>query len=316
MQFPYRLILPLAVLSARTYALPGWPAGGTLVMGNAGLFDRSTWEANLASPNATGGTSITGYDITQPWPGQAVDGWTLSLNISRDIPGSERQDGEGTGEQQQQQTYTGTSIFLRAPEGVRADLAATANATDETTWKICVVFIPNGPQEQDGDSANGTCAGNFLSGQCVDELQQAYTDKFAQNQDCYGTPPSTPASCGDVLNTANFSVQQFPLDSSNGTEIYVTASDGHDPGDEAAWTNATGKVWPVLTIWGWNVRAGAPEGATPTTQLACIRADQTVTGGGDGGDGGSSSSPASGASRAGSEVLALAVACLTACFLL
>ncbi|KAI1637572.1 hypothetical protein F4809DRAFT_316705 [Biscogniauxia mediterranea] len=316
MQLSYRLALPLAALSARTHALPGWPAGGTLVAGNAGLFDRSTWEANLASPNATGGASIAGYDITQRWPGQAVDGWTLSLNVSRDIPGSERQGSAGGGDDDQQ-AYTGTSIFLRGPESVRAALAANASAVDdETTWKICVVFIPNGPQQGDGDSSNGTCTDNFLSAQCVGDLQQAYADKFAQNQDCYGTPPSTPSSCGDVVNTANFSVQQFPLDSSNGTEVFVTASDGHDPGDdEAAWANATGKLWPVLTIWGWNVRAGAPEGATPTAQLACIRADQTVSGG----DGGSSSSPASGASRtagAGSEVLALAVACLAACFLL
>ncbi|KAI5917178.1 hypothetical protein F4810DRAFT_69114 [Camillea tinctor] len=318
MHFPsYQHILPLVVLSAHTHALSGWPAGGALVTGNAGLFDRSTWEANLASPNATGGVSITGYDITQRWPGQEVSGWTLSLNVSRDIPDSERQDSSSSNNSGQ--AYTGTSIFLRGPANVAADFAGNASATEETTWKICVVFIPNGPQEDGDASGNGTCAGAFLSQQCVDDLQQAYADKFASDQDCYGTPPSTPSSCGDVVNTANFSAQQFPLDSSNGTEIYVTASDSHAPGDAAAFANATGKVWPVLTIWGWNLRAGAPANSTPTTQLACIRAADEVAGGSGSGSG-SGGGTGSGAGRtvglSGSEGWALVMACLAVVFLL
>ncbi|KAI1499573.1 hypothetical protein F5X99DRAFT_389387 [Biscogniauxia marginata] len=291
----------VSALPVGTYALPGWPAGGTLVSGNAGLFDRSTWEANLASPNATGSSSVTGFDITQRWPSDEVDGWTLSVNVTSDIPDSETRDpGNSSG-----QTYTGTSIFLRAPENIQAAFA-NRSAIDETTWKICVVFIPNGPQEDQSTSDNGTCS--FLSSQCVTDLQQAYADKFARNQDCYGTAPSTPSSCGDSVNTANFSTQQFPLDSSNGTEVFVTASDSHDPGDENAWENATGKVWPVLTIWGWNIRAGAPEGSSPRTQLSCIRANNIEPG--------SSSPSSSGSKVCGSEALAFTIACMAAYILL
>ncbi|KAI2607874.1 hypothetical protein GGR54DRAFT_643954 [Hypoxylon sp. NC1633] len=258
-------ILLLANLCTRVHALVGWPGGGTLVIGNAVQFDRETWERNLAGPNATGNLSVTGFDISQRWPSEEQDDWALSLNVSRDMPDSQTiTPGNATG-----QTFTGTSIFLTAPGSIR-EAFINQSALDETTWKICVVVVPNGPQEDLSTANNGTCG--FLSTQCVTDLQQAYAEKFSRTQDCYGTPPTTPSSCGDSVDAANFGVQQLPLNSVNGTEVFATASDSHDTGDKTAWTNATRQVWPVLTIWGWNARANAPEDSMPRVQLTCIRA--------------------------------------------
>ncbi len=101
--------------------------------------------------------------------------------------------------------FTGTSIFLQAPENLRTAFS-DENALDETTWKICVVVIPNAPQENVTATEDGTCS--IMSSQCVSDLQQGYADKFSRNQDCYGTPPTTPSSCGDAINTGNFTVQR------------------------------------------------------------------------------------------------------------
>ncbi|KAI1273862.1 hypothetical protein F5Y07DRAFT_244535 [Xylaria sp. FL0933] len=281
------------LLSPGAYGLSGWPMGGTIVAGNAVQFDRDSWEANLAHPNATGNTSVTGFDVSKSWPSTQINGWLLAVNVTSDIPDSQTMNpSNATGK-----TFTGTSIYLQSPGNLRTTFA-NESAVDETTWKICVVVIPNAPSGNVTTADDGTCS--VISSQCVSDLQQGYADKFSRNQDCYGTPPTTPSSCGDAINTGNFNVQQLPLDSISGKEVFVTASDPHDPDDETAWAEATQKMWPVLTIWGWNSRANASDNASPTVQLSCISAKEV-------------DSPSSAGSRyRGSAVAALAVACFAA----
>ncbi|KAJ8122190.1 hypothetical protein ONZ43_g1553 [Nemania bipapillata] len=258
----------LLLLVPRVLGYIGWPGDGTIVAGNAVQFDRETWEANLARPNATGSNSVVGFDVSTPWPSTQVDGWQLGINITRDIPDSEIMNpSNATGK-----TFTGTSIFLKAPANLQSTFS-TQTAIDETTWKICVIFISDAPQENVTDAAeDGNCP--ILSAQCVTDLEDAYSAKFAGNLDCYGTPPTTPSSCGSGINTGAFNRQQMPLDSINGTEVYVTASELHEPGNETVWNDAVKKTWPVLTIWGWNPRANASEDALPTVQLSCVTATE------------------------------------------
>ncbi|KAI1197589.1 hypothetical protein F5X97DRAFT_172769 [Nemania serpens] len=291
-------LLPLAL---GVHGLSGWPTGGTIVAGDAVQFDREAWEANLAHPNATGDNLVVGYDVSKPWPSGQVDGWHLSINITSDIPDSDAMNPSNASGK----TFTGTSIFLQAPENLRT-LFSDENARDETTWKICFVIIPDAPQENTTAAENGSCP--IMSSQCVSDLEDAYTKKFARNQDCYGTPPATPSSCGDGINTGAFNVQQLPLDSISGREVFVTASEPHDPGDDTPWNEAIGKIWPVLTIWGWNARANASDDTVPTVQLSCISAKDVKPG---------SDTPGSAGSRpCGSAVAALVVACVAAYALL
>ncbi|KAI0977301.1 hypothetical protein F4678DRAFT_468508 [Xylaria arbuscula] len=264
------------------HGLPGWPEGGTIVAGDAVQFDRDSWEANLAHPNATGNISVVGFDVSRPWPSTQIDGWH---------PDSQTMSpSNATGK-----TFTGTSIFLQALDNLRSAFS-NESTLDDTTWKICVVVIPNAPQENVTTAEDGYCS--IMSSQCVSDLQQGYTEKFAQDQDCYGTPPATPSSCGDAINTGNFSVQQLPLDSIGGKEVFVTASEPHDPDDQTAWDEAAKMTWPILTIWGWNSRANASKDAVPTARLSCISARN-------------SESPSSVGTRyCGSAVAALIVACV------
>ncbi|GAW18370.1 hypothetical protein ANO14919_078450 [Xylariales sp. No.14919] len=302
----YWVVLP--ALTPGAYGLPGWPMGGTIVAGNAVQFGRDAWEANLAHPNATGDNAVVGFDVSQPWPSTQVDGWHLAVNVTSDIPDSETMNpSNATGK-----TFTGTSIFLQAPANLRATFS-DESALDETTWKICVIVVPNAPQQTaSAATENGTCSS--MSAQCVSDLQQAYAAKFARNQDCYGTPPSTPSSCGGAVNTGNFSVQQLPLDSIGGKEVFVTASEPHDPGDEKAWADAAAQTWPVMTIWGWNARANASGDASPTVRLSCISARDVEPGSETPGSG---SGPDSAGSRyCGSAVAALVIACIAAYVLL
>lgn len=88
----------------------------------------------------------------------------------------------------------------------------------------------------------------------------------------------------------------------------MTASDPHDPNDEKSMTEATEKMWPVLTIWGWNARANASDDASPTVQLSCISARDVEPG--------SQSPPSAGSRHCGSAVAAFVVACIAAYTLL
>ncbi|KAK9419099.1 hypothetical protein SUNI508_01076 [Seiridium unicorne] len=278
---PIRRNTPLVVacISAAltpSLALPGWPQQGTIVQGNAYQFDQKTWERNLAQPNATGNFSITGFDISKAFPSAQVDGWELSVNVTSSIPDSQVLNPTNTSGK----VFTGTSLYLKAPDSVVAGItsADSTDAIDETTWKICVTVMTGGPVEDTSTADNGTCSS--LSSQCITDFQNAYADEFAKEQDCYKLP-ATPSSCGDSLDQANMTTQQFPLTYLNGTEIFVTASDVHDSGDNTAFDSAVKQVWPVLTVWGWNNRANVSDDTKPTVQLTCARANNVQSGSGD-----------------------------------
>ncbi|KAI0124031.1 hypothetical protein BJ170DRAFT_637943 [Xylariales sp. AK1849] len=204
MELTYRLSYLLALIDIlpTTLALQGWPNQGTIVDGNATQFNKETWETSLASPNATGNFSISGFDISKQWPSEQVDGWELSVNVTSSISDSQTLNPSNSNNE----SFTGTSIYLKAPDSILNSIESNDNATDETTWKICVSVMTNGPDEATSTADNGTC--NFLSAQCISDFQEAYADKFAENQNCYASPPSTPESCGDTLKNASFSTQR------------------------------------------------------------------------------------------------------------
>ncbi|KAF3023154.1 hypothetical protein E8E14_013999 [Neopestalotiopsis sp. 37M] len=266
-------------------ALPGWPRSGTIIQGDAFQFDQSTWEENLERPNATGSFPITGFDISKAFtsPPQTVDGWELAVNVTSSISDADTLNpGNSTG-----QVYTGTSIYLRAPDDVIAALDPDT-AADDTTWKICVTVMTGSTEDDTSAADNGTCTS--LSSQCVADFQDAYADQFAKLQDCYRQPP-TPDSCGDSLNQANLTTQR-----------------PHDAGDDTAYDNAVKTVWPVLVVWGWNTRANVSDDTKPTVQLTCARANNT----GDGND----SSPSVASRSHGAAAIAFAIAGLAAIILL
>jgi hypothetical protein len=71
---------------------------------------------------------------------------------------------------------------------------------------------------------------------------------------------------------------EFAIDHLNGTEIFVTASDTHDASDTMAYASAMKQIRPVLTVWGWNIRANVSNDAKPVVQLTCLRASNVAAG--------------------------------------
>lgn len=189
-----------ATLLQSLSALPGWPSQGTIVEGGAIQFDQKTWEKYLAQPNATGNFSLQGYNISQVFPSEQIDGWKLSVNVTSGIPDSQTLGNSSNGK-----VYTGTSIFLQAPQALLSAENSSTTLAEETTWKICVTVMANGPEEDTSTADNGTCGS--LSAQCITDFQNAYAEKFAKDQDCYRLP-ATPSSCGDSLSAANLTTQR------------------------------------------------------------------------------------------------------------
>lgn len=195
------VLVALSSVISSSIALQGWPQQGTIVEGNAIQFTQSTWDRNLAQPNATGNYSISGYDISKDYSTDTIDGWKLSVNVTSSIPDNETlNSGSGTGK-----AYTGTSIFLTAPDSVVSSVESNPSATSSTPWKICVTVMTNGPNDAASASDNGTCS--YLSAQCISDFKRAWADQFARQLDCYDHP-ATPSSCGDSLNRANLTTQR------------------------------------------------------------------------------------------------------------
>ncbi|KAH8652041.1 hypothetical protein BX600DRAFT_440955 [Xylariales sp. PMI_506] len=267
-QFPlaatFTALLPLCPL-----AFQGWNSGTSLA-GNALEFSQNSWESVLAQPNATGGVQITGFDISKDWPGEVVDGWELGINVTKSLTSAQLLSSSDQISGEDQQLFTGTSIYLKAPPNVinavrTAQIATNADAS--TTWMICVFFITDAPSgEVDRSDNNGTC--KAYSSQCVTDLQAAYVERFAQEQDCFGAAPMMPQSCGGLLDPANFTTQPFSIPYLNGTEIYATASEPlRSRADlDAAYDSAVGQVWPVLIVWGW-IKQIADARRVPSVQL-------------------------------------------------
>ncbi|KAK8859805.1 hypothetical protein PGQ11_010539 [Apiospora arundinis] len=305
-------------LFGTTSGYQGWPGSNTLVDGDAVRFSQQTWRSHLAHPDAVGEYPVRGFDISKEWPDiqkegagsiHEVSGWKLAVNVSRSIPASEVQNnGTSLGAARfpnatAPSSFTGTSISLKGPDAVVQSIfgddtkAHITKVEHATTWKVCVTVAT----DYNGDKKNASGTYNYgrgvgcdgLSAQCIAEFEQAYAEHFAATQDCAGHPPPTPASCGGALDAASLRTIQYPLDSVNGTELYVTASDAHavprnmsmpSSAMSKTWNSSSNaaavKSWPVLVVWGWNRRANIVEEEIdgtemmlkPLAQLSCIKA--------------------------------------------
>lgn len=141
------------------------------------------WTAAFVSPNATGSSSISGRDITLPFPGRESPDWNYTLSIRDDVPAPE---GDGF--------MSAAWLKLEAPEGIFAE-----RGMDDASWEVCTMVFT-------GPGMVGGCD-QVLSDVCERELREVLERAFGN--ETAGCPfprrQIAPESCGWVNGTVGVS---------------------------------------------------------------------------------------------------------------
>ncbi|KAL2262576.1 hypothetical protein VTK26DRAFT_906 [Humicola hyalothermophila] len=157
--------------------------------GRVGPYDANSTEflRYLENSNATGVYNIPGYDVSKPFPGEPMDGWTIRVSaLDIKSPGSICVNGECGSD-----SFVGHSVQIQAPDALLQpnpdDDGATKVVKTDPSWGMCTwnFYFPN---QAAGDAANnpsnkplaadGSCAG-FLSDACISAL--VANTKYAYN---------------------------------------------------------------------------------------------------------------------------------------
>ncbi|KAL2145887.1 hypothetical protein VTI28DRAFT_5969 [Corynascus sepedonium] len=181
----FSFLLPLLAAATNLPLSAGSWGRGFSGYGEAFLGRVGPWDANstffldaVAASNATGVFHIPGYDVSKPYPGEPIDGWTIhlaALDLSK--PSPYYSTGEG-------QPMVGDSLKIQAPDALLQDNDeedGTKEVRVHPSWGMCLWNFDH-PSHLDKNrynnrankplAADGSCKG-FLSDACVAALEKA-----------------------------------------------------------------------------------------------------------------------------------------------
>ncbi|KAH9896322.1 hypothetical protein F4778DRAFT_783598 [Xylariomycetidae sp. FL2044] len=223
------------------------------------------FERAMAAPNATGSYPVAGFDVTKPYPGEPIDGWTLDISVAAEIPttpnGSE--------------FVTGVGLQLKAPRALltnASDVAGGVLPADNSTWRLCLMGFSS---KLSGDAnADGTCTG-ILDDDCISDLKSLATS-IGSTYSQFACPNDLPSSCP----TSDLMTGTHPLDERfTQTETYTVFSEAFQKGDQAQYDSLGAGVYPLVITWMHtsNVTSKAPLRENQVT-VACAQANNITPG--------------------------------------
>lgn len=197
---------------------------GAPFTGGVGPYDANStyFLAAVAASNATGIYKIPGYDVSKPFPGEPMDGWTISLaalDLSYGRLRSYDIDDDGTRTLSSSDAMIGHSMAIQAPESlIKTNDDGTKFVDTHPSWGMCM-WNYGSPNQLQKDRWNnptnkplaedGSCKG-FLSDACIAALEkgagQSYSVADPASEDKYKgrygflttcERLSTPDECGD-----------------------------------------------------------------------------------------------------------------------
>jgi hypothetical protein len=168
-----------AVASALTLAAGITRAEEAVYVGEkAADVSLETWESVADQSNATSTAKFPGVDITKAYPGEAKDGWELTIAVKNNITGP----GDDA-----DSLFTGTTMSIAYPEG-------GDNATVDDSWHFCLYSFMVKPSsaKSDGFVAGSTPSCKDLVGsECIDDLKKNAVKNYAKDScPVYKTTPS------------------------------------------------------------------------------------------------------------------------------
>lgn len=153
------------------------------------------WYAAFSTPNATGSSTIQGYNLTSPYPGSKSDDWTYTIKVRDDIP---LQDGN---------VATGTWIELEAPKSLLVDIGNGSIVPQDPSWHVCRTVFTAPNLTSDAGIPGPGCEG-FLPSDCLSDLTTDLSTSFHDpNRTSFDNPcplpkpKDLPQSCKDTFGT-------------------------------------------------------------------------------------------------------------------
>ncbi|KAK3901307.1 hypothetical protein C8A05DRAFT_35027 [Staphylotrichum tortipilum] len=284
------VVLPLAMLRLIVAALfplnvnaygRGFGGYGDAFNERVGPYDANSTEflTAIAASNATGLFHIPGYDVSQPYPGKPITGWTLrlaavdlsqatALSPPSPIPSNNDED---SGDD----AMIGYSLTIQAPPRLLHPTppSNTTTVTTDPSWGMCLwnfgspnhltPSLFNNPSRKPL-SRSGSCAG-FLSPSCIAALQRApqtayktspSPGRFGSRVTCAGiaAPPECGAYGPGNAKTSVASYEGVPVPFLNGS---VTTMGGWlFERDRGVYYNSTGDLrafWDSMVVNYWVV---------------------------------------------------------------
>ncbi|KAK1763027.1 hypothetical protein QBC33DRAFT_550771 [Phialemonium atrogriseum] len=303
---PLFRLLALAAIASKAAAevVYGSDFGGygAPFSGRVGPFDANSteWLQAVDESNSTGLFHIPGYDVSKPFPGKPMDGWTFSV-AAIDVP---------TGRERHiySERMVGYSMTLRAPDKlIKANAAGTKAVSVDSSWGMCLynwetpTFNNRSWYNNPGNKPladDGSCVG-FLSDECIAALEKAASTGYFIEDLPIGpydsrlrcTDVKTPVECGETVgNVTGSPLRTFlgvPIQYLNGS---VTQQDGWELTEDDygvstqnltdMWDNFVLNYWPVMTAF-VPMGDGSSVDSDPTpgfARMSCISPNGAGTG--------------------------------------
>ncbi|KAJ3550221.1 hypothetical protein NM208_g112 [Fusarium decemcellulare] len=306
-----------------------WPFGGYARPSGAVRIaaNGSTWLDAVAKSNASGSVSFKGYDVSKPWPGKPMDGWTISatgVDLSKGPDFS-----HGYLPQAHYQPTIGDDVRVIAPESLyttKSNLSERGRPVVDvhSSWVFCawLWFLPsygnastaNNPKNLEA-KADGSCS-PWLSDDCIKALEKQASTSYSMNYEPRGVYGSRHI-CGDIDIPEECSVSYLddgqpllddwgiPLAYLNGSTTWQdgyilddnqTIEDQHD-----MWKTITESYRPVLTMFGHYNEDPDAEVDPGFARLSCVKASNGSVAYSSGSDAGTDAGDASDGDKADDE---------------
>ncbi|KAK4195380.1 hypothetical protein QBC40DRAFT_147621, partial [Triangularia verruculosa] len=189
----------------------------------------------LESSNASAIFKIPGYDVSKPYPGTPMDGWTLSLTALDFSTYDYRRADD-------YKAMIGHSTTIKAPDSLLiANADSTKKVNVDPSWGMCMwTWSPphhmqkelwNNPDNKPL-SEDGSCEG-FISNECIAALEKAGLDGFSVM-----LPNETRSAYGSLTTC-----DSFPTPDEYAGDYYNSTQDLRD-----YWDSYVLNFWPILTV--------------------------------------------------------------------
>ncbi|KAH6615860.1 hypothetical protein B0J18DRAFT_348954, partial [Chaetomium sp. MPI-SDFR-AT-0129] len=178
----------------------GFAGYGEAFSGRVGPFDSNStaFLDAVAASNSTGLFKIPGYDVSKPFPGKPIDGWTIRL-AAVDLSEPYKYAGDPSNPLSQYdpnfairgQPMIGHSLKIQAPDSLLepnpADNGKTKIVKTDPSWGMCLWAFGHPNQlskelynnpTQKPLAADGSCKG-FLSDACIAALEKDAGDSYS-----------------------------------------------------------------------------------------------------------------------------------------
>jgi hypothetical protein len=212
-----RLLAIANLLGSATSSYATFSGYAEAFRGGVGPYDANSteFEAVVAASNATGVFKIPGYDVSKPFPGEPIDGWTMNVaavDLSRATRRSWNTGEDGIQRLVFSDAMVGHSMTIQAPESlIKTNDDGTKVVNTHPSWGMCMwnYGSPNQLQKERWNNPDnkplaedGSCKG-FLSDACIAALEKgagsSYKVADPADEDKYKGRYGFLTTCGSFL---------------------------------------------------------------------------------------------------------------------